>query len=90
MIFKKNDPLPYWKGGVDEAKKEALVVAALPSIGANDPSKAINVRTFFDDQEPCPVETLKPVSLAFAEQAAKLADEKWFDQGLAEEGSLGR
>lgn len=84
MIFKKNASLPYWKGGVDEAKKEALVVAALPSIGANDPSKAINVRTFFEDQRPPKGGDLKQW-LAFAEQAAKLADEKKaFDQALKE------
>ena len=83
-ITRNSAILPYWKGGVDGPKKETLVAAALPSVGADDPSKAINIRTFFEDQNPPTDGDLKHW-LAFAEQAATLADEKKaFDEALKE------
>ena len=85
MFFKEYASLPYWKGGFDATKKEELVAAALPSVGANNPSKAINIRTFFEDQNPPTDDGNLKQWLAFAEQAAKLANEKKaFDQALEE------
>ena len=80
-LFGTTKGLAYWRDDVDEEAREERIAKARPTLGANDPTKDINVHTLYPDQAPPASEDDLEAWKAFAEAAAGAAKKTKAFQG---------